>query len=104
MITPAGIWHNGTLNARELKNGRGFISTDLQKERVRLIRNNPEYRERLEIAQRLAGYEDKLMIAARGSVQQEAISTLFEHSKKAEAVTKEVTEPAIEQSNIILSK
>lgn len=103
MITANGIWYNGTINAREL-GSRGFVSTDIQKERLRLIRNNPEYRERLENAQKLAGYEDKLMIAARGSVQQEAVSTLFKHSEKAEAVTKQVTEPAIEQSNIILSK
>lgn len=75
-------WNKGTVNAKDLGNGN-FISTDIQKKRVELLRNNTEYRENIEKAQRVAGYEDKLLLAARG-IQENAIQTILNQSQLAE--------------------
>lgn len=94
------LWYNGTLNAKDI--GRGnFVSVDIQKKRLELLRSNTAYRERIEQAQRMAGYEDKLLFAARGGIQEDQINTLLNQSEKAENYTKDKTNEGICNSNII---
>lgn len=92
-------WYNGTLNAKAIGNGN-FVSTDIQIKRLNALQNNSDYRERIEKAQKIAGYEDKLLLASRGC-QPNAIDKLMNQSKKAEQATKEKTNETIKQSNII---
>lgn len=92
-------WYNGTLNAKAIGNGN-FVSTDIQMKRLNALQNNSDYRERIEKAQKIAGYEDKLLLASRGD-QPNAIDNLMNQSKKAEQATKEKTNETIKQSNII---
>ena len=76
----------GTIDAHALPNGT-FISTDMQLKRLSIIRNDTTYRENLEKAQRVAGYEDKLMLVARGGGDnKEAIESLMKQGAKAEHV------------------
>jgi hypothetical protein len=82
------IWHKGQLNALALPNGT-FISTDLQMKRIGLVRNNTEYRERLEKASRMAGYvPPELTIARASSKKTVDLETLIRQSKMAENKTK----------------
>jgi hypothetical protein len=82
------IWHKGQLNAYALPNGT-FISTDLQQKRIGLVRNNTQYRERLEKAARIAGYTPPELTIARASADKKYdLETVIRHSKLAENATK----------------
>ena len=92
-------WNKGTINAKELGNGN-FISTDIQKKRVELLRNNTEYREKIEKAQKMAGYEDKLLLASRG-IQDNAIQTILNQSRLAEEATNGGKNETVRSSGLI---
>ena len=93
-------WYCGTINAIDIGKGN-FVSTDLQNKRLNLFLNNSKYREAIEKAQKIAGYEDKLILASRNR-QKNALNTLFEQSHKAEKFTKDNTDENIKHSNIII--
>jgi hypothetical protein len=82
-------FRRGTINAFEMPNG-SFQSCDLQIKRMECLRNNTTYRENIEKAGRMAGYTDKLLIAARGSKKdKEALEALFKQNKKAETLARQ---------------
>ena len=98
----SSIWKNGTIDAHRIGPGN-FVSVDLQMKRLNEIRNNTTYREKLEKAQRMAGYPDKLLIIARGSnVNHDSEQALINQNKKAETLTKGKTDE--NTSDIVIAR
>lgn len=82
------IWKRGTINAHAMPNGT-FISTDLQTKRFDLIRNNTEYRERIEKASRMAGFTPvELRISRGASADTSNIDAIVRQNNKAETLSK----------------
>jgi hypothetical protein len=57
--------NNEQINIHTLPGGM-FLSTDLQKERLKQLRNNTQYREAIEKAQKMTGSTDRLLFYSRG--------------------------------------
>lgn len=85
-----GIWApNGRqIDAMALPNG-SFISPTMTRMRIQMVQNNPEYRESLEKASRIAGYTDPALSLSRGRVSGENERALFKQNEKAERLIKE---------------
>ena len=81
-------WHKGQINAHELPDGT-FISTDLQRVRLRALRENATYREAIEKAMKMTGSVDKLLVMSRGS-EKTLVPGHFlnKQNQKAEQITK----------------
>jgi hypothetical protein len=80
------IWKNGQLNAHNV--GKGvFVSPDMTRMRISHLQTNTIYREKIEKAQRMAGYIDKGLIIAHGlrntGASNDALNNLFRQNNKA---------------------
>jgi len=79
--------HNGQINIHTMPDGT-FISTDLQKQRLNMLRNNSQYREAIEKAQRMTGSVDKLLYYSRGG-RSRILDAMTRNVGKAERILKQ---------------
>jgi len=81
--------------------GGSFVSPAITKKRIELVRNNPEYREALEKASRVAGYVDPALSIARGRTSNKDAESLFKQNAKAEKIIKEKRNDEGSDSDIV---
>jgi hypothetical protein len=96
------IWNKGQIDAHALPNNM-LISADLEQKHVALVRNNSEYRERLEKAAKIAGYIPPVLTLARAPINKKLdIDALLRQNAKAERLTKGKKDEKDIPDNIIL--
>jgi hypothetical protein len=79
--------HNGQVNIHTLPGGT-FLSTDLQRERLKQLRDNTQYREAIEKAQKMTGSVDKLLYYSRGG-RDKILDAMTRNVGKAERILKQ---------------
>lgn len=86
----SAIWApNGRqINAHALADG-SFISPDLTKKRIEILRNNTQYREAIEKAQRIAGYTDPALSISSGKTSDRNQRALFKQNETAKQLIEE---------------
>jgi hypothetical protein len=78
------IWKNGQIDALSLPNGT-FLSNDLTRKHMQIVRDNSVYREALERAAKMANYIPPVLTMAKSANKRRAdLDALINQNLKAE--------------------
>jgi hypothetical protein len=78
--------HKGQIDLHSMPSGT-FVSTELQKKRLDYLRNNTQYREAIEKAQKITGNIDKLLYYSTGG-RGKILDAMIKNISKGESVLK----------------
>lgn len=96
-------WKNGTINAHELPNG-SFVSASMSRKHIDTVRNNTEYRERLERASKMAGYVPPALSLSRAQSGKESdYNALLKQNERAEKLIQGKKDEERNKSNIVIA-